>query len=78
MRFMTALLFLTAACGDNIHPADPDAAFDFTDVTPPKPEGVNPGMPADAGVDAAPDAAECDDAHEELNGHEHKCQHDRP
>lgn len=73
-------LALLAACGDNIHPSV-DASFDFTDVDPPeiKPDDRAPtdaGVP-DSGI-AVPDLGTCDDSHVEINGHEHKCQHDKP
>jgi hypothetical protein len=92
MKKLTLFLFL-AACGDNISPAAPDAALDYSDVTPPEPDRIGPddSPVADAGADAstpdapdiavdaapvAPDAA-CEDSHIDLNGHEHKCQHDQ-
>lgn len=72
-----AFLLLLAACGDNIRVPDAALDFDYTDITPGKPDGAVPGDDLDAG--AAPDAAPvatCDDKHIDLNGHEHKCQHD--
>jgi hypothetical protein len=89
------LFLLLAACGDNIHPDEPDAYFDFSDVMPeilpPKgtdgpacPEPGAPGHDVCRGIDAgvpdavgSPDAAVCEDSHVELNGHEHRCQHDQ-
>jgi hypothetical protein len=68
----TLLALLLAACGDNNIP-HPDAAR-----TPDA-----PGPVLEIPVDAAPDAGTpdapppvCDDSHIEINGHEHKCQHE--
>lgn len=71
------LTLILVACGDNIHPATPDALVEITPDHQPKPDADAPTPGADAGVDA-PDGPACEDKHIELNGHEHKCQHDQP
>ncbi len=89
MKQLTFCFLIAAACGDNLRPAvDVDAGFDLSDVDlPEKPPAQEPpgevpdsGTPIpDAGIDApvTPDAGPvCVDSHIELNGQEHKCQHD--
>ncbi len=71
------LALILVSCGDNIHPATPDALVEVTPDHQPKPDPEGDAAVADAGVDA-PDTSVCDDKHVELNGHEHKCQHDQP
>lgn len=73
------LALLLASCGDNIHPIEPDARVwpkrDADPETAPGSDDADAGVP-DSGIEV-PDAGTCDDKHIELNGHEHKCQHNR-
>ncbi len=75
-NFLFALIL--AACGDNIHPPTPDK--NPPDYSTDDDLDIGPWDGPDAGVDsppAAPDAQECTDSHIDLNGQEHKCQHDQ-